>query len=146
MAKNDKTDVFIKTMGKKISKVIRKKQRLYFEVKNDDLHDVVTYLFKDMGCRLSTATAMEMYRAVEVLYQFSHDPSGCYFCPRVVMTDKKKPVMNSITPIVKGAEWIEREMFEFWGITFKGHPRKEPLLSKNHPEGLKQPLRFRRRK
>ena len=144
MAK-DQTKAFIKTMGKKIFNVIQKKKRLYFEVKNEDLLEVASYLFKTMECRLSTATAMETYHAVEVLYQFSHDPTGCYFCPRVVMTNKKKPVMNSISPVVRGAGWIEREMFEFWGITFEGHPRKEPLLSRNHPKGLKQPLRFGRR-
>lgn len=141
----DQTTAFIKVMDNKIFNLIQKKKRLYFEVKNEDLLEVTAHLFKTMGCRLSTATAMETYRAIEVLYQFSHDISGSYFCPRVVMTNKKKPVMHSITPIVRGAEWIEREMFEFWGITFEGHPRKEPLLSRNHPKGLKQPLRFGRR-
>jgi len=139
-------DEFLSKMGSKIGLVINKKKRLYFEVENGNLHEVVTYLFKDLGCRLSTATAMEVYRGVEVLYQFSHDASGQYFCPRVVMTDKKKPVMNSITPIVTGAGWIEREMAEYWNISFTGHPRPEPLLTKNHPrgEGLGQPFRIRR--
>lgn len=133
-------------MGDKIGKTIEKKGRLYFEVENDNLHDVVKYLFHNMGCRLSTATAMEMYRGLEVLYHFSEDESGYFFCPRVVMTDLQNPRMNSIAPIVKGAEWIEREMGEYWGITFEGHPRPIPLLTKEHPrgEGLGQPFRIRR--
>ncbi len=139
--------MFLETMRDKIDEIEDKKGRLYFTVDNSQLHEVVSYLFKSLGCRLSTATAMEMYRGIEVLYHFSHDPSGQYFCPRVVMSDKDHPQMHSIAPIVKGAEWIEREMSEYWGITFQDHPRPEPLLTKDHPkgEGLNQPFRIRRR-
>ncbi len=135
---------FMKVMGDRIYNITEKKKRLYFEVKNDDLQEVVKYLFHKMGCRLSTATATEMYHGIEVLYHFSQDVTGQYYCPRVVMTNLNKPVMNSITPIIKGAEWIEREMCEFWGIEFIGHPRPERLLSREHPQKLDKPLRFRR--
>lgn len=144
MDKTDRTDAFLEQFGNKLTDVIRKKKRLYFVVKNEDLHEVVRYLFQEMGCRLSTATATEVYDAIEVLYQFSHDATGCYFCPRVRMLDKKNPTMNSITSIVRGAEWIEREMFDFWGVTFIGHPRPERLLARNHPNHLDKPLRFGR--
>jgi NADH-quinone oxidoreductase subunit C len=140
MAKNDFFDV----MGNKIGKTIEKKLRYYFNVSNEDLHEVVNYLFNNMGCRLSTATATELYRGIEVLYHFSHDKTGTYYCPRIIITDKNKPQMNSITPIVRGAEWIEREMAEMFGIDFIGHPRKEPLLTRNNPTVEKLPLRLRR--
>jgi NADH-quinone oxidoreductase subunit C len=140
-------DKFLEIMGSRISAVIDKEKRLYFEVQDKNLEDVVNYLFHKMGCRLSTATAMETFRGVEVLYHFSHDASGYYFCPRIVMTDKDNPVMHSITPIFNGAAWIEREMAEYWNVTFLNHPRPEPLLTKNHPkgEGLNQPFRIRRK-
>ncbi|MBN2104919.1 NADH-quinone oxidoreductase subunit C [bacterium] len=144
MNRSDRTDDFLKKFKGKIDKVIRKPKRLYFEVRDEDLREIVKYIFHDMGCRLSTATATEVYDAIEVLYQFSHDPSGCYFCPRVRMKDKKNPVMNSITPVVRGAEWIEREMFDFWGVTFRDHPRPERLLAREHPQKLDKPLRFGR--
>lgn len=137
---------FVEKMGSDIGPVIEKKKRCYFEVENRNLHKVAGYLFREMGCRLSTASAMEVPQGVEVLYFFSLDRTGQYFCPRILMTDKVKPRMNSISPIVRGAEWIEREMSEYWGITFDGHPRPEPLLTRNHPkgEGLNQPFRIRR--
>jgi len=139
-----KMDKFLSEMEGKIGSTIRKHKRLYFDVDNRNLHEVAEYLFRGIGCRLSTATAMEVYDGIEVLYHFSDDSTGDYYCPRILMTNKDNPQMNSITPIVKGAEWIEREMAEFWGITFKGHPRPERLLSKDHPERLDQPLRFGR--
>ena len=135
---------FIEKMGSKIKVEIRKKRRLYFQEKNDDILEVVDYLFNKMKCRLSTATATETYHGIEALYHFSDDNTGNYYCPRVVMKDKKNPEMNSITPMIKGAEWIEREMAEWWGIKFIGHPRPIPLLSRNHPENLNNPMRCRR--
>jgi NADH-quinone oxidoreductase subunit C len=137
-------DRFLKDMAGRINRVVEKKGRLYFEVSDENLLDVVRHLFLTMGCRLSTATAMETYRGLEVLYHFSHDASGRYFCPRVVITDKARPKVTSITPVVKGAGWIEREMFELLGIVFEGHPRLERLLTKDHPQPPDMPLRLRR--
>ena len=144
MDRSDRTDEFLKKFEGKLKDVIRKKKRLYFVVDDKDIREVAEYIFREMNCRLSTATATEVYDAIEVLYQFSHDPSGCYFCPRVRILDKKKPTMNSITPVVRGAEWIEREMFDFWGVTFRDHPRPERLLAREHPQKLDKPLRFGR--
>ena len=135
---------FFAAMGDKVTNVIEKKRRFYFQVADENVREVVEFLFKKMGCRLSTATATEVYKGIEVLYHFSHDKTGTYYCPRIIMTDKKNPKMNSITPIVTGAEWIEREMAELQGIEFVGHPRKEPLLSRNNPDFPVQPLRVRR--
>ena len=140
----DRVDEFIERFNDKTKNRIKKIKRFYFDVRNDDLKEIVDYLFNNLGCRLTTATAQETYSGLEVLYHFSHDETGQYFCPRVLITDKEKPKMNSITSIVKGAEWIEREMFDLWGIKFEGHPRLEPLLTKDNPAGLRQPLRFRR--
>ncbi len=139
-----KKDDLLNKMDGRFNNIVDKKGRLYFDVEPDDIRDIARYLFEDVGCRLSTATAQERYGWVEVQYHFSHDETGHYFCPRVVMKDKKNPVSNSIAGIVKGAEWIEREMMEFWGITFRDHPRPEPLLTRDHPrqEERKNQLRF----
>lgn len=134
---------FLKDMGGKITNKIEKEKRLYFNVTNDDLQDIADYLFNKMGCRLSTATAMEMYHGIEILYHFSLDKTGQYFCPRVIIKDKKNPKVNSISSIIEGAIWIEREIFDLLGVEFIGHPRMEELLTLHHPGTVKQPLRFR---
>jgi len=128
---------FLELMGNKVSQVIQKPRRLYFVVSNENLKEIARYLFVTLGCRLSTATAQETYHV-------SHDASGCYYCPRVVLTDKKNPKVNTITDIVTGALWIEREIFDLWGIEFSGHPRMEQLLTLNSPENPDRPLRFGR--
>jgi len=140
----DEYKKFLQLMGDKVTQVIEKPRRLYFVVSNDNLRDVARHLFLTLGCRLSTATAQETYHGLEILYHFSQDASGCYYCPRVILTDKKHPKVNSITAIVTGAIWIEREIFDLWGIEFCGHPRMEQLLTLHHPENPDKPLRFGR--
>ncbi len=55
--------------------------------------------------------------------------------------NKKALVIDSITPIMKGAEWIEREIHELFGVDFKNHPNLKPLLLPDDwPKGL-YPLR-----
>jgi NADH-quinone oxidoreductase subunit C len=139
----DKKEKFLQKFESKIEKIIDKHERLYFNVKNEDFLEVVNHLINDLGCRLSTATGMETYHHVEVLYHFSHDESGQYFCPRVIMPDKNNPTMNSITQLVIGAEWIEREIHDFWGVNFIGHPRLEPLMIGDHPKGAERKNQFR---
>ncbi len=138
----DKLNKFIEDFGSKMSNKIDKKRRFYFDIKNEDLREIVTFLYEEIGCRLSTATGMEMEDGLEILYHFSDDETGQYYCPRVTMIDKKEPKVNSIVPIVKGAEWIEREIFDFWGVNFIDHPRMEKLLTLNHPDNMDKPMRM----
>ena len=45
----------------------------------------------------------------------------------------------SLTPVLPGADWLEREVFDMFGIVFDGHPNLVRILS---PEGFdKFPLR-----
>jgi len=142
----DKLNKFIEDMGDKITNKIDKKRRFYFNVKNEDLREIAEILFNDIGCRLSTATGMEMEHGLEILYHFSDDETGQFYCPRLVIEDKDKPEANSIVPIIKGAEWIEREIFDFWGVNFIDHPRMERLLALHHPEKLDKPRRMEEKK
>lgn len=137
-------DKFAELMKDKIYNGKRNPGRFYFEVSNENIIDVADHLFNKLGCRLSTATAQESYKGIEVLYHFSHDATGDYYCPRIVIPDKENPVMNSISPVFAGAEWIEKEMGEMFGITFTGHPDPGPLLTGNHPQNIKVPWKFRR--
>jgi NADH-quinone oxidoreductase subunit C len=63
---------------------------------------------------------------------------------RVLIADKKNPQMPSIVSIIRGAEWIEREIWELLGVDFIGHPDlRHLLLIDDWPQG-KYPLRKER--
>ena len=35
----------------------------------------------------------------------------------------------SITPVFPGADWFEREAYDFYGILFEGHPNLKRILN-----------------
>lgn len=41
----------------------------------------------------------------------------------------KNPEINSITELFVGANWQERETYDFYGIVFKGHPQLKRILN-----------------
>lgn len=118
-------------------------RRVYFSVNRADIFEAARFLFKDLGLRFSIASAIDTPAGFEVLYHFSHDRTGEFYSVRVVIENKNNPEVDSITPIMPAAEWIEREMWEMMGIKFIGHPNlKRLLLSEDWPEG-NYPLRKR---
>jgi len=115
-------------------------RRIYIEVKPEDIPETSRYLFRELEARLSIATGTDTPAAIEVLYHWAFDQCGLMFTVRTKL-NRDKPVIESIAPICKGAEWVEREMWELLGITFQNHPdMRHLLLADDWPEG-KYPLR-----
>ena len=115
-------------------------RRVYVEVKPEDIPETAMFLFRELEARLSIATGVDTPAAIEVLYHWAFDQCGLMFTVRTKL-NRDQPVIESIAPICKGAEWIEREMWELLGITFQNHPdMRHLLLTDDWPAG-KYPLR-----
>ena len=126
--------------GKIVQWTDKSPRRIYMEVKPEDIPETSRYLFRDLEARLSIATGTDTPAAIEVLYHWAFDQCDLMFTVRTKL-DREKPVIESIAHICKGAEWIEREMWELLGINFKNHPdMRHLLLADDWPEG-KYPLR-----
>ncbi|MCX7661970.1 MAG: NADH-quinone oxidoreductase subunit C [Candidatus Omnitrophica bacterium] len=116
-------------------------RRFYFSVMPENITKVVKLLFNELNLRFITATGTDTPEGIEILYHFSDDKSGKVFSARVLIINKKNPEIDSITPLICGAEWIEREIWELLGVKFRRHPNlKHLLLIEDWPEG-EYPLR-----
>ena len=118
----------------------RSAKRIYVDVRPDDIPEMARYLFKNLKARFITASGVDMPKAIEIIYHFSFDEGVLVLSLRTTVA-KPEPEIESIAPIIKGAEWIEREIWELLGVNFKNHPNlKRLLMAEDWPEGV-YPLR-----
>ena len=118
----------------------KSQKRVYIEIKPESLVKVATYIFKDLEARFNIASGVDARTHIEILYHFSLEYINVLISLRVKL-NKEKPAVDSLAPVFKGANWIEREMYELLGIDFRGHPDlRRLLLADEWPEGV-YPLR-----
>ncbi|MCK5254473.1 MAG: NADH-quinone oxidoreductase subunit C, partial [Deltaproteobacteria bacterium] len=75
-----------------------------------------------------------------VVYLFSLDKAKTFLCLKIDL-DPSNASPDSITPIIPGANWAERELKDMSGIIPQGHPDlRRLILADDWPEG-EHPLR-----
>jgi NADH-quinone oxidoreductase subunit C len=115
-------------------------KRLMVHIPSEILLKITEFLFRDLGYRYIIVTGMDSKDGYEIIYHYSDDKSG-WVVNLNVLLPHNKPEIESITPVVYGAEWIERELMDILGIKFHNHPKPERFLfSEDWPEG-KYPYR-----
>jgi NADH-quinone oxidoreductase subunit C len=109
-------------------------------------HEILAWLRDDPGQRfnyLTDITAVEYRdaeRALEVVYQLRSLDRQADLRLKIEL-DKTGPLeVDSVFDLWKGADWLEREVFDMFGIRFKGHPDlRRILMWETYHEGF--PLR-----
>jgi len=115
-------------------------KRVYIDIPSSALFSMASYIFKDLGARFNIASGLDTRHNFEILYHFTFDSVDLIVSLRVVLP-RTKPEIVSLTPLLEGANWIEREITEMLGINFIGHPdMRRLLLPPEWPEGV-YPLR-----
>lgn len=114
----------------------RSESRIYVGVDAGMIRDIAGFMFNNLGARLIILSALETRAGMEILYHFSFDQLGKIVSLRAVVP-MPEPRIDSITPLIDGAEYIEREIMDLFGVEFVGHPNPTRfLLGDGWPEGV----------
>ena len=124
--------------GNKVDIFEKSSKRVYISIDKNYIKEIMQLIFRDLGARFSIASGLDNPGYMEILYHMAFDKHNLFV---TVKTQVGKPELeiDSITSVVPGAEWIEREMNELLGIKFKGHPDLRRVLLYEKFEG--HPLR-----
>lgn len=111
--------------------------RVFLLCEAENAYGVNKFLFEDLPARFVIATGIDAEHCFEVLYHFSYDQLGCIITVKAFIRDRQNPAIESITPFLPAAEWIEREIHDILGIDFRNHPNlKRLILADDWPEGV----------
>lgn len=114
-----------------------------FEVPRERLREAVESLMAEPDLHYVTSVGVDerpLSGAFRVYHVFSKVARNEVLIVSSLV-DPQHPYIQSITPVVPGAEWAEREIMDLLGIRFVDHPKPERLvLPDDWPEGV-YPLR-----
>ena len=109
---------------------------IFLTVKAEELPEAVKTVWDGMQSRFAIVTGMDVPGGIEILYHFVFDEKSTIVTLKTSVT-KPFPEIESITPIIPGAEWIEREVHDLLGVKFRNHPNlRRLILSDDWPEGV----------
>ena len=114
---------------------------LLIEINDSDLIDVIRFLKSNENCKfrqlidIAGVDYPEDEKRFELVYLFlSHELNTRI---KLLIKFQSNQIINSITKIFPSANWMEREVFDMYGIKFKNHPDLRRILTdygfKGHP-------------
>ena len=107
---------------------------LTIEIKKDDIKKVIHYL-KDSTLEFNFLTDIcgihypdTLEKEIGVVYHLHNLMANFRLRLKIFMTRENIEV-DSLVELYAGANWMERETYDFYGIKFKGHPDLRPILN-----------------
>ena len=127
MTKEEVQKRIAEKFGDKVRIAERSPKRIYVYAENDIWVDLADFIFNELDGRFDTGVAVDDRDGVEVMFIMPFDKDHFYLTIKTFAA-KPKPTLDSISNIIPGAKWIEREMYEMYEVTFRNHPDARPLL------------------
>lgn len=127
MERNELKKKIAVRFGDKVQVAERSPKRVFVYAENDVWVDLAGYIFNELDGRFDTGAAVDDRDGVEVMFFMPFDREG-YYVTIKTFARKPNPAIDSISNVIPGAKWIEREIFEMYEVDFRKHPDLRPVL------------------
>ena len=109
---------------------------LVVTVPTDQWRDFAQFAKDTLGCRFFNFLSAVDWKdlGIDVIARVDNVDSGL----SVLMKTRLAPgttACASLVPVYRGADWMERECFDMFGVTFGGHPSLRRILLTDDWEG-----------
>ncbi|MGX7667630.1 NADH-quinone oxidoreductase subunit C [Flavobacterium pedocola] len=126
----------IENFGLKVSDFVQIHDILTFEVAPDSILEIMQFLKDDATMRFNFLTDLcgihypdyDKDRQFAVVYHLHNWVDNVRIRIKCYL-NADAPEIDSVTPLYLGANWMERETYDFFGIIFKGHPQLKRILN-----------------
>jgi NADH-quinone oxidoreductase subunit C len=128
-------------LSSKIQNSIIENDELSIEIKDNDLFDVVQFLKSNEDCKFKQLIDIagvdypENEKRFELVYLFLSHENNLRI--KLLIKFQMNQTISSLTKIFPSANWMEREVFDMYGIRFKNNPDLRRILTdygfKGHP-------------
>ncbi len=102
-------------------------------VRKEKVAEIIRFLYehKELNYQFLTSIGAVHYpelKQLAVVYQLHALVSNQRLRLKIYLPEEN-PVTATITPVFAGANWMERETFDFYGVIFEGHPNLKRILN-----------------
>lgn len=141
-------DLLGERFGDLLFDVTEPKGLLTFTTHKDHLLELLTFMKQNGKIDFNfltdiTAVHFPDKNQIAVVYHLHSMVSGIRARIKVFLSEKD-PKVASATSLWKGADWMERETYDFFGVKFEGHPNLKRILNMDdlgvHPLLKQYPL------
>lgn len=135
MTNQDLVSDIVGQFGEKVADFAEPHGLLTFTTTRDSILEVLSYLYNSETLRFSFITDITAIHFPDntggefaVVYHLHSFENGVRIRVKVFLP-KENPSIPTATGIYVGANWMEREAYDFYGVIFEGHPNLKRILN-----------------
>lgn len=137
----------VSVLKEKFEEEILQEETLYdfltITLKKEKIVDIIRYLYDHPETKMQYLTTLcgihyPDSKQIAVMYQLHNMVTNLRVRLKIYLPEEN-PVTQTLTEVFAGANWMEREAYDFYGVQFEGHPDLRRIL--NVEEMIIFPLR-----